>query len=86
MIKQIAEMDSSVNIQGLVWTLVFAAGTCFTTPLGYQTNLMVMPEGKYTFGDFARFGIPSQILHFGLVMAAVLTLGPALYPTFSSTG
>jgi len=82
MIKQIAEKDETVAIQGLVWTLVYAAGTCFTTPLGYQTNLMVMPEGKYTFGDFMRFGLPTQILHFGLVLVLILVLGPLLYPAF----
>lgn len=82
MIKQIAEQDSSVDVQGLVWCLVFAAGTCFMTPLGYQTNLMVMPEGKYTFGDFARFGVPSQLLHFILCLTTVLLLGPFLYPSF----
>lgn len=84
MIIQIAEKDPDVDVQGLVWTLVYAAGTCFTTPLGYQTNLLVMPEGKYTFGDFARFGVPTQILHFVLVMASVMLLGPSLYPSFGN--
>ena len=63
MLTTIVEKRPGVPIQGLLWTLTYAAGSCFTTPLGYQTNLMVMGEGKYTFGDFARFGLPIQLLH-----------------------
>ncbi|CAK0909329.1 unnamed protein product, partial [Prorocentrum cordatum] len=34
------------------WILICVAGSCFTTPLGYQTKVIVMPDGKYTFSDF----------------------------------
>jgi di/tricarboxylate transporter len=34
----------------------------YMTPYGYQTNLLVYGPGGYTFGDFARFGIPLQLL------------------------
>merc|ERR1719503_403149 len=60
MLVSIADRDSSVKVAALTWMLVYSAGSCFTTPLGYQTNLMVMPDGKYTFGDFAFFGVPTQ--------------------------
>jgi di/tricarboxylate transporter len=38
--------------------MVFAANCSFASPMGYQTNLLVMGPGHYTFSDFARAGLP----------------------------
>ncbi|PPR73046.1 MAG: hypothetical protein CFH05_01235, partial [Alphaproteobacteria bacterium MarineAlpha3_Bin4] len=38
--------------------VVFAANCSFASPLGYQTNLLVMGPGHYKFVDFARAGVP----------------------------
>jgi di/tricarboxylate transporter len=38
--------------------MVFAANCSFASPMGYQTNLLVMGPGHYTFSDFARAGVP----------------------------
>lgn len=43
-------------------TVLFAANTCFATPIGYQTNLLVMGPGKYRFADFFRAGAPLAVL------------------------
>lgn len=51
--------------------VVFAANCSFASPIGYQTNLLVMGPGRYRFADFARGGIPLIILiwlTFSLVM------------------
>jgi di/tricarboxylate transporter len=42
--------------------VVFAANCSFASPLGYQTNLLVMGPGHYRFGDFARIGLPLIII------------------------
>ena len=42
--------------------VVFAANCAIATPIGYQTSLMVMGPGHYTFLDFARGGIPLIIV------------------------
>jgi di/tricarboxylate transporter len=34
----------------------------FATPIGYQTNLMVLGPGGYRFADFMRVGIPMDII------------------------
>ena len=38
--------------------VVFAANCSFASPIGYQTNLLVMTPGQYRFADFARAGSP----------------------------
>ncbi|MBB4122685.1 SLC13 family permease [Martelella radicis] len=42
--------------------VIFAANCSFATPMGYQTNLMVMGPGHYTFADFIRGGLPLVII------------------------
>ncbi len=58
-----------------VVVLAIAASAGFSTPLGYQTNLMVMGPGGYKPHDFLRFGGPLTIL-VGLVTVA---LAPLMY-------
>lgn len=38
--------------------MVFAANCSFASPMGYQTNLLVMGPGHYRFQDFVRAGLP----------------------------
>jgi di/tricarboxylate transporter len=38
--------------------VVFAANCSFASPVGYQTNLLVMGPGGYRFFDFVRVGLP----------------------------
>ncbi|MDS0297663.1 SLC13 family permease [Halogeometricum sp. S1BR25-6] len=54
--------------------VTFAASTAFTTPVGYQTNLMVYGPGGYRFSDYVRVGAPLQLL-----LAVVTSAGIALY-------
>jgi di/tricarboxylate transporter len=42
--------------------VVFAANCSFATPIGYQTNLMVMGPGHYRFDDFVRAGLPLTLI------------------------
>ncbi|MBK8906613.1 MAG: SLC13 family permease [Rhodospirillales bacterium] len=42
--------------------VVFAANCSFASPLGYQTNLLVLGPGHYRFIDFARAGIPLIVI------------------------
>ena len=44
------------------YAVVFAANCSFATPIGYQTNLLVMGPGHYQFADFVRFGVPLVLL------------------------
>ncbi|MFC4270931.1 TRAP transporter large permease subunit [Sneathiella chungangensis] len=44
------------------YTVIFAANCSFATPIGYQTNLLVMGPGHYKFSDYFRAGAPLVLL------------------------
>ncbi|CTQ54349.1 potassium transporter peripheral membrane component [Roseibium album] len=48
--------------EAFVVCLIIAANTSFATPVGYQTNLIVMGPGHYRFIDFVRAGTPLAII------------------------
>jgi len=57
-------LASSLNIQPepFIYCLIFAANCSFATPIGYQTNLLVMGPGNYQFKDYLTSGIPLVLL------------------------
>lgn len=42
--------------------LIIAANCSFASPIGYQTNLLVMGPGHYRFSDFTKVGLPLIVL------------------------
>jgi di/tricarboxylate transporter len=53
-------------------TIAFAASADFVTPIGYQTNLMVMGPGNYSFGDYTRIGFPLTIMYMLTVLVFIV--------------
>ena len=54
--------DLGVDPMPFVIAVMIAASASFATPIGYQTNLMVLGPGGYHFGDFLRIGLPLNIV------------------------
>ncbi|KAG2455089.1 hypothetical protein HYH02_000909 [Chlamydomonas schloesseri] len=54
--------QAGVNIKGPLYALMIGASSDFSTPIGYQTNLMVSGPGGYRFLDYTRFGLPLQFI------------------------
>jgi di/tricarboxylate transporter len=45
-----------------VLAVLYGANMSYLTPVGYQTNMLVMCAGGYRFSDFLRAGIPLQLI------------------------
>lgn len=59
-----------------VLAVLFGANMSYITPIGYQTNLMVLSAGGYRFTDFYRVGIPLQVIMWlGLTLFLGLAYG-----------
>jgi di/tricarboxylate transporter len=56
-----------IDPKPVVLAVMFGANMSYLTPLGYQTNVMVMNAGGYRFGDFIRLGLPLQIFIWALL-------------------
>ncbi|MCO7246817.1 SLC13 family permease [Halomonas sp. Mc5H-6] len=65
-----------VNFLPFAIAIMFAASASFMTPLGYQTNLMVLGPGGYRFSDYLRLGAPLS----AIVAVTVITLVPLVWP------
>lgn len=53
-----------VDPQPFCVAICMAASASFSTPIGYQTNLIVQSVGGYKFTDFTRIGLPLNIITF----------------------
>jgi di/tricarboxylate transporter len=65
-----------VNFMPFAIAIMIAASASFSTPIGYQTNLMVYGPGGYRFTDFMRIGIPLNLLFWIITVA----IAPLVYP------
>jgi len=61
---QVARTPGAVEwgVRPLLYSIMVAASADFSTPIGYQTNLMVWARGGYKFLDYTRFGLPLQFI------------------------
>ncbi|GIV60641.1 MAG: hypothetical protein KatS3mg043_1730 [Rhodothermaceae bacterium] len=56
---------------GLAVVIAVSAAGSFMTPIGYQTNLMVMAAGGYRYRDYLRVGLPATLLVMAITVFVV---------------
>jgi len=61
--------------EAFVLAVLFGANMSFITPIGYQTNLLIMGAGGYSFNDFIKLGLPLAFI----MWAALSIILPILY-------
>lgn len=67
-----AATAEGIGILPISYMVMLAASTAFSTPIGYQTNLMVYGPGGYRYSDFLRLGLPLQTL-VGISTVTIIT-------------
>jgi len=65
-----------VSARPFLIAITFAASTSFATPIGYQTNTMIYAPGGYQFSDYARIGVPLNIIFW----ITTVLLAPIIWP------
>jgi di/tricarboxylate transporter len=67
----------SLSPAALVMAVALGASVCLITPIGYQTNLLVMGPGGYRFSDFWKVGWPLTLM----ILVVTLLLFPVIWPS-----
>ncbi len=71
-----ASIGLEVEFMPFIMTIMFAASASFSTPIGYQTNLMVYGPGGYRFSDYLKIGLPLNLI----IAVITLLLVPRVWP------
>ncbi|MCC7078388.1 MAG: SLC13 family permease [Acidimicrobiia bacterium] len=66
-----AAAEAGFDMRAAAMAVLVAASTDFLTPIGYQTNTMVLGMGGYRFTDFARLGFPLTLVTFVVSLVVI---------------
>jgi di/tricarboxylate transporter len=65
-----------VSADPFLMAVAIGASCAFLTPIGHQSNAMVMVPGGYRFGDYWRMGLPLEILIAVIAVPLILVFWP----------
>lgn len=65
-----------VSVDPFLMAVAVGASSTFLTPIGHQSNLLVMGPGGYRFGDYWRMGLPLDILIVAVAVPLILVVWP----------
>lgn len=65
-----------VNIDPFLMAVAIGASCAFLTPIGHQSNTLVMGPGGYQFGDYWRMGLPLEIIITVISVPLILIVWP----------
>jgi len=65
-----------VNPEAFLMSVAVGASCAFLTPIGHQSNTLVMGPGGYHFSDYWRMGLPLEILIVAVAVPLLLVFWP----------
>lgn len=71
-----AAQNMGGNIDGFLMAVAVGASCAFLTPVGHQSNTLVMGPGGYQFGDYWRMGLPLEIIIVLISVPLILWVWP----------
>ncbi len=66
----------SVSLDPFLIAVTIGGSCAFLTPIGHQSNVLVLEPGGYEFGDYWRLGLPLEIIIIIVGVPLVLLLWP----------
>ncbi|HUF67832.1 MAG TPA: SLC13 family permease [Longimicrobiales bacterium] len=67
-------LDASAD--PFLMAVAIGASSAFLTPIGHQSNTLVMTPGGYRFGDYWRMGLPLSIIVVAVAVPAIMWVWP----------
>ncbi|TVQ36619.1 MAG: SLC13 family permease [Wenzhouxiangella sp.] len=67
---------TGVSPDPFLMAIAIAASCAFLTPIGHQSNTLVMGAGGYHFGDYWRMGLPLEILILAMSIPLLMWIWP----------
>ncbi|MDJ0971894.1 MAG: SLC13 family permease [Kiloniellales bacterium] len=65
-----------LSIEPFLMAVAVGAASPYLTPIGHQSNTLVMGPGGYRFGDYARMGLPLEIIVIATATPMILWVWP----------
>ncbi|MEQ6918419.1 SLC13 family permease [Halomonas aquatica] len=65
-----------VSVDAFLMAVAISASCAFLTPIGHQSNTLVMGPGGYRFGDYWRMGLPLEVVITLVAIPMILWIWP----------
>lgn len=65
-----------VSVDPFLMVVAVSASCAFLTPIGHQSNTLVMGPGGYRFGDYWKLGLPLSLVVLAVAMPMILIVWP----------
>lgn len=66
----------SVSADPFLMAVTVGASCAFLTPIGHQSNLLIMEPGGYKFGDYWRMGLPLSLIVIAVAVPTIMWIWP----------
>jgi di/tricarboxylate transporter len=75
-IAVIVATNLGVSIDPFLMAVAVGASSAFLTPVGHESNALVMQKGGYRFSDFTKMGWPLELLIIAASIPMILYVWP----------